>query len=131
MDFDLTDEQQATAELAAKLLGDKATSETLRALDHADDLRFDHDLWSAMADAGLLGIAVPVEHGGAGLGLLELCLVLEEVGRRTAPVPALASLALRRPASRPVRVGRPAGRRAAAVGRGDQRADRGAGRAAR
>ena len=92
MDFDLTDEQQATAELAAKLLGDKATSETLRALDHADDLRFDHDLWSAMADAGLLGIAVPVEHGGAGLGLLELCLVLEEVGRRTAPVPALASL---------------------------------------
>ncbi len=131
MDFDLTDEQQATAELAAKLLGDKATSETLRALDHADDLRFDHDLWSAMADAGLLGIAVPVEHGGAGLGLLELCLVLEEVGRRTAPVPALASLAF---------AGLPVARfgsadqqaaRAAAVGRGDQRADRGAGRAAR
>jgi 3-oxocholest-4-en-26-oyl-CoA dehydrogenase beta subunit len=41
----------------------------------------------------LLGIALPVEHGGAGLGLMELCLVLEEVGRRTAPVPALASLA--------------------------------------
>ena len=93
MDFDLTDEQQATAGLAAKLLGDKATPEALRALDHGDDLRFDRDLWGAMADAGLLGIAVPVEHGGAGLGLLELCLVLEEVGRRTAPVPALASLA--------------------------------------
>jgi 3-oxocholest-4-en-26-oyl-CoA dehydrogenase beta subunit len=93
VDFDLTDEQQATAGLAAKLLGDKATPEALRALDRADDLRFDRDLWSAMADAGLLGIAVPVEHGGAGLGLLELCLVLQEVGRRTAPVPALASLA--------------------------------------
>ncbi len=93
MDFDLTDEQQATAELAAKLLGDKSTPETLRALDHADDLRFDRELWRAMADAGLLGIALPVEHGGAGLGLVELCLVLEEVGRRTAPVPALASLA--------------------------------------
>ena len=93
MDFDLTDEQQATAELAAKLLGDKSTPEALRALDHADDLRFDRALWGAMADAGLLGIAVPVEHGGAGLGLMELCLVLEDVGRRTAPVPALASLA--------------------------------------
>jgi 3-oxocholest-4-en-26-oyl-CoA dehydrogenase beta subunit len=93
VDFDLTDEQQATAEPAAKLLGDKSTPEALRALDHADDLRFDRELWRAMAGAGLLGIAVPVEHGGAGLGLVELCLVLEEVGRRTAPVPALASLA--------------------------------------
>jgi alkylation response protein AidB-like acyl-CoA dehydrogenase len=93
VDFDLTDEQHATAELAAKLLGDKSTPEALRALEHADDLRFDRELWRAMADAGLLGIAVPVEHGGAGLGLVELCLVLEEVGRRTAPVPALASLA--------------------------------------
>jgi alkylation response protein AidB-like acyl-CoA dehydrogenase len=46
-----------------------------------------------MAGAGLLGIAVPDEHGGAGLGVLELCLVLEEVGRRTAAVPALAALA--------------------------------------
>ena len=83
-----------------------------------------------MADAGLLGIAVPAEHGGAGLGLVELCLVLEEVGRRTAPVPALASLAF---AGLPVaRFGsaRPAGRAAAAVGRRDQRADRGARRAA-
>jgi alkylation response protein AidB-like acyl-CoA dehydrogenase len=93
VDFDLTDEQRATAELAAKLLGDKSTPEALRALDHADDLRFDRELWRAMANAGLLGIAQPVEHGGAGLGLVELCLVLEEVGRRTAPVPALASLA--------------------------------------
>jgi 3-oxocholest-4-en-26-oyl-CoA dehydrogenase beta subunit len=93
VDFDLTDEQQATAGLAAKLLGDKATPEALRALEHADDQRFDRALWGAMADAGLLGIAVPIEHGGAGLGLLELCLVLEEAGRRTAPVPALASLA--------------------------------------
>jgi alkylation response protein AidB-like acyl-CoA dehydrogenase len=94
VDFDLTDEQQATIAVAAKLLGDKATPEAIRALERRDDLRFDRELWAAMADAGLLGIAVPAEHGGAGLGLLELCLVLEEVGRRTAPVPALATLAL-------------------------------------
>jgi 3-oxocholest-4-en-26-oyl-CoA dehydrogenase beta subunit len=93
MDFDLTDEQQAIIDVAAKLLGDKATPDAIRAVEHADDLRFDRGLWSAMADAGLLGLAVPAEHGGAGLGVLELCLVLEEVGRRTAPVPALAALA--------------------------------------
>jgi 3-oxocholest-4-en-26-oyl-CoA dehydrogenase beta subunit len=94
VDFDLTDEQQATIDVAYKLLGDKAAPDAIRALEHRDDLRFDRDLWAAMADAGLLGIAVPEAHGGAGLGMLELCLVLEEVGRRTAPVPALASLAL-------------------------------------
>jgi alkylation response protein AidB-like acyl-CoA dehydrogenase len=93
MDFDLTDEQQATSDLAAKLLADKATPDAIRSLERADDLRFDRDLWHALAGAGLLGIAVPEEHGGAGLGVLELCLLLEEVGRRTAPVPALAALA--------------------------------------
>ena len=94
MDFDLSDEQQATIDVAAKLLGDKATPDAIRAVEQADDLRVDGDLWAAMADAGLLGIAVPTEHGGAGLGVLELALVLEEVGRHTAPVPALAALAL-------------------------------------
>ena len=62
MDFDLTDEQQATIDVAAKLLGDKATPDAIRAVEHADDLRFDRALWSAMADAGLLGIAVPAEQ---------------------------------------------------------------------
>src|SRR5438270_1894973 len=93
MDFDLTEEQQATAEVAAKLLADKATPDAIRAVEDGDDLRVDRVLWSALADAGLLGIAVPEAHGGAGLGVLEVCLVLEEVGRRTAPVPALAALA--------------------------------------
>ena len=104
MDFDLTDEQEATAEAATKLLADKSTPEALRALEERDDLRFDRDLWAAMADAGLLGIAVPEEHGGAGLGLLELCLVLQEVGRRTAAVPALGVARVRGRADRPLRL---------------------------
>ena len=94
MDFDLSDEQQATIDVAAKLLGDKSTPDAIRLVEQADDRRFDRDLWAAMADAGLLGIAVPAEHGGAGLGVLDLAMVLEEVGRRTTPVPALATLAL-------------------------------------
>ena len=94
MDFDLTTEQQAIEELAGRLLADRSTPEALRNLEAADPDRFDRDLWRAMADAGLLALVVPEEHGGAGLGIVELCLLLREVGRRTAAVPALATLAL-------------------------------------
>lgn len=94
MDFDLTDEQSAVVELSTQLLGDLSTPDALRAIEAADPDRFDRALWAAMADAGLLALCVPEELGGAGLGLLELCLVLREAGRRTAAVPAFAALAL-------------------------------------
>ena len=94
MDFDLTDEQTAVTELAAQLLGDLSTPDALRAIERSDPDRFDRQLWSAMADAGILGLFAPEEVGGAGLGLVELCMVLREVGRRTAAVPAFATLAL-------------------------------------
>jgi len=54
----------------------------------------DDDLWRTLADQGLLGVALPEDCGGSGLGLIELCLVLEEQGRRVAPVPLFASLVL-------------------------------------
>ena len=43
-----------------------------------------------MADAGLIGIALPEAHGGGGLGIIEAGLVCEAVGRHVAPVPAAA-----------------------------------------
>ncbi len=94
MDFDLTDEQTAVTELAARLLGDLSTPDALRAIERSDPDRFDRSLWLAMADAGILGLVAPEAVGGAGLGLVELCMVLREVGRRTAAVPAFATLAL-------------------------------------
>ena len=54
----------------------------------------DHELWRTMADAGLVGISLPEAVGGGGLGFLETCIVLEEVGRAAAPVPALAVMGL-------------------------------------
>ncbi len=102
MDFDLTEEQSAVEELAGTLLADRSTPERLRALEHGGDGvadadrtdRFDRALWAEMADTGLLGLVTPEHLGGAGLGVVEACLVLREVGRRTAPVPALAAIAL-------------------------------------
>jgi alkylation response protein AidB-like acyl-CoA dehydrogenase len=87
MDFALTDDQRAIQSLAAQILGDGATHERQRALERAGGPRFDADLWRTLAGAGLVGVAVSADHGGTGLGFLELALVVEEIGRRTAPVP--------------------------------------------
>ncbi len=84
MDFTPTPEGTDAAALAATILADHCTPERLRA---ADDGRFDDRLWRALCDAGLTGLCVPEEHGGSGLGLLELCSMLVEAGRKVAPVP--------------------------------------------
>ncbi len=93
MDFSFTEEQDAVRELAAQILGDQATTDRVKAVEATDD-RVDWDLWSGLADAGLLGIALPTEHGGSGLGLIELALLWEQQGRVVAPVPLWATLAL-------------------------------------
>ena len=54
----------------------------------------DAGLWSALAAADLLGLAVPEDLGGQGLGLTELCLLLEAQGRCVAPVPLWPTLVL-------------------------------------
>lgn len=95
MDFSFTPEQDEAAELAARILADRATPERMRAVEQDGD-RFDRDLWRDLGEAGMLGLALPEEHGGAGLGILELCRVLVEVGRKVAPVP----LAFHGPAAR-------------------------------
>jgi len=92
MDFTLTDEQKALAELAEQILTDHATLERLKAIE-AQPERIDREAWSKLADAGLLGVAVPEAHGGAGWGFIELCLLLERVGRTVAHVPAVPTLA--------------------------------------
>ena len=62
-------------------------------IEDTDD-RFDAALWTELAKANLLGLAIPEEHGGSGLGLTELCLVLEQQGRAVAPVPLWATVVL-------------------------------------
>jgi alkylation response protein AidB-like acyl-CoA dehydrogenase len=97
MDFSFTSDQQDLRELAAKILTDATSLARVKKV-LADDDGFDRDLWSALADAGLVGISLPESVGGAGLGFLETCIVLEEVGRTAAPVPALAVMGLAAPA---------------------------------
>jgi alkylation response protein AidB-like acyl-CoA dehydrogenase len=86
VDFTFTPEQDEAATLAARILRDRATNERMKAVEREGD-RFDRELWRELSEAGLLSLAVPEAYGGAGLGLIELCRVLAEVGRTVAPVP--------------------------------------------
>jgi alkylation response protein AidB-like acyl-CoA dehydrogenase len=93
MDFSLSEEQEAIRSLATELFDDQVTQESLRAVEDSDTPGFDRALWGKLASAGLLGVCIPEEHGGLGLGFLELALLLEEAGRAVAPVPLLPTLA--------------------------------------
>jgi len=92
-----SEDQQSLVALADETFARRTAGDQLAALERSTS-RVDDEGWREAADAGLLGIAVPEEHGGAGLGLVELLLVLEQQGRRLAMLPlwetALAGLAL-------------------------------------
>lgn len=86
MDFALTDDQLAIQAAARDYLADAAAPEVVRAAVDGDG--FDPALWQGLAvDMGFAGLMIPEAHGGAGLGAVEMALVLEEAGRRLAPVP--------------------------------------------
>ncbi|WP_254821560.1 acyl-CoA dehydrogenase family protein [Haloglomus halophilum] len=46
-----------------------------------EEYRFPQEYWDALADAGWLGVAIPEEYGGEGLGMLEMTIVIEELSR--------------------------------------------------
>jgi 3-oxo-4-pregnene-20-carboxyl-CoA dehydrogenase alpha subunit len=75
VDFSLTESQQEVARLAGHLLDEGKA-----------------DPWKELARSGLLALSLPAELGGDGLGVLDTAVLLAEIGRRAAPVPALATL---------------------------------------
>jgi alkylation response protein AidB-like acyl-CoA dehydrogenase len=93
MDFAFTDTQLAVSEAATGVLAGLVDPERVGAVEQSHD-RIDRDLWRALADADLLGLAVPESEGGAGQGLMELGLLLQVQGNFVAPVPLWATLVL-------------------------------------
>ncbi len=91
MDFSFTEDQNSIRGLVKQLLTDLVTDDSLKAL--GKEGRWFHErAWKQLADSEMLGLAIPEEHGGAGMGLTELCLLLQQVGRTVAPIPALETL---------------------------------------
>jgi len=91
MDFTFSDEQQAISELAYRILSERLPAARIRELEQTDTW-FADDVWAELGRADLLGIALPEVDGGGGFGLVEACLIAEQVGRTVAPVPYLSSI---------------------------------------
>ncbi len=93
MDFTFSEDEIAIGRIARDLFHRLAGPDRLKDLE-AGGIRHDPTVWKALADADLLGIALPESLGGSGRGFLDLAVVLAEVGWSVAPVPAYATLAL-------------------------------------
>jgi alkylation response protein AidB-like acyl-CoA dehydrogenase len=91
MDFSLSEEQEAVRDLAEQIFQGHADVERIKRIEASEE-RIDRDLWQALADANLLGIALAHDEGGSGLGMIETALVLEQQGRAVAPVPYWAAI---------------------------------------
>ncbi len=91
MNFDLNEDQQTIKRTARDLLGARLKPENLRAL--AEGGEYDNELLAELVELGWPGIAVAEEHGGQGLGLVELAILQEELGYALAPLPFLSSVA--------------------------------------
>lgn len=89
MDFDLTEDQQEIKRVARDLLGARSTMARVR--EAAEARRYDDALWREVVELGWPGIAVAEEHGGQGLGAVELSVLLEELGYACAATPFLST----------------------------------------
>ena len=78
MNYFLTDEQMEIKKLARRIAEEKILPVRAR-LDETGE--FPHDLMKEFAKAGFNGVYIPVEYGGSGGGVLDMCLIVEELSR--------------------------------------------------
>jgi alkylation response protein AidB-like acyl-CoA dehydrogenase len=90
MEFDFNDEQREIKSTAREFLASRFKPEKVRELAESDS-PYDNALWKEMCDLGWPGIAVGEEHGGQGLGVVELVILLEEMGFALAPSPFISN----------------------------------------
>ena len=91
----LTEDQELLAQTARDFIRTHSPVSRLRVLrDAQDSVGFSQDVWQEMAQLGWAGILIPEGYGGAGLGLADLAVVLEAVGRNLAPEPFLSTVLL-------------------------------------
>jgi len=93
MQFGLSESQQILKHTAQKFLaGECPMTEVRRLLDTAT--AYDAELWAKLAAQGFLGITIPEEFGGMGLGVVELILFMEEAGYAHLPGPFFSTVAM-------------------------------------
>ena len=93
MDFGLSEEQEMLQQSAREFLSQECPPTFVRAMYSEPD-GFSRELHRKMAEQGWTGLLIPETYGGLGLGMLDMALLLEEMGRAVVPGPFLFSAVL-------------------------------------
>jgi alkylation response protein AidB-like acyl-CoA dehydrogenase len=93
MDFGFNADQEMLRATARKFFENECTSEFVRAR-MAEDGGFTEEFWTKLAEQGWLGLVYPEQYGGAGLGFVDLTVLMEEMGRAVMPGPFFSTLLL-------------------------------------
>jgi alkylation response protein AidB-like acyl-CoA dehydrogenase len=93
MDFGFNADQEMLRATARKFFDNECTSDFVRAR-MAEDAGFTEDFWTKLAEQGWLGLIYPEQYGGAGLGVVDLTVLMEEMGRSVMPGPFFSTVLL-------------------------------------
>jgi alkylation response protein AidB-like acyl-CoA dehydrogenase len=91
MDYSLSEQQEMLKNAARDFLEKECPKSHVRDMEK-DEKGYSPELWRKMADLGWMGLVLPEEHGGSGLGPIELAVLLEEMGRALVPAPFLSTV---------------------------------------
>jgi alkylation response protein AidB-like acyl-CoA dehydrogenase len=86
MDVKFSEEQEILRNSARGFLESNCDGTFVREMVE-DEKGFTDELWRGMAELGWMGLIIPEEYGGVGMGFLELTILLEEMGRAMLPGP--------------------------------------------
>ncbi len=87
MNFDFSEDQKYLKDQARTFLEKTCGIDKVRTVLDDKDTAFNADVWNGVKEMGWLGVAIPEDYDGLGLGMLEVCVLAEEMGRALAPVP--------------------------------------------
>ena len=93
MDFGFSPEQEMLRATARKFLENECTSAFVRARME-EPAGVTDEFWAKLAEQGWLGLIYPEEHGGSGLGFVDLTVLMEEMGRVVMPGPFFSTVLL-------------------------------------
>jgi len=93
MDFGFSEEQEMMRQSARQFLEAECQMSYVRKMME-DDGGYSAEQWKKMAELGWMGLIFPEEYGGSGLTMVDLVVILEEMGRVVMPGPFFASVIL-------------------------------------
>src|SRR6202023_1988904 len=91
MDFEFSEDQELLRESVRRFVAERAPVAAFVRAQLDDPRGTTDDVWRGLAALGVTGLLVPEDHGGAGMGLVDMAVVLEELGRGLYPGPFASS----------------------------------------